>query len=100
MLESMMFMRNVPLKTPINSDKTTSLVINAKTIATTGGMSVQKPKISAFFFATSGSTASAKIGKSDKNKIFFIKNSFLFFVGLIKFSAPCAVGRYLRHKFS
>ena len=52
----------------------TSFVINAKTIATTGGTKVQIPKISAFFLAISASTPNAKIGNNKaKNKILFIQ---------------------------
>ena len=43
MFSLMIFMRNVPLKTPINSDKMTSFVIKASAIATTGGISVNTP---------------------------------------------------------
>ena len=39
----MIFMRNVPLKTPINSDNITSFVIKASAMATTGGISVKTP---------------------------------------------------------
>ena len=37
------FIRKVPLKTPINSDKMTSFVIKASAMATTGGISVKTP---------------------------------------------------------
>ena len=43
MFSLMIFMRNVPLKTPINNDNITSFVIKASAIATTGGISVNTP---------------------------------------------------------
>ena len=37
------FIRKVPLKTPINNDNITSFVIKASAMATTGGISVKTP---------------------------------------------------------
>ena len=43
MFVSLIHSINSPIKTPVNRDKIVSLVINAKQIATRGGINVNKP---------------------------------------------------------
>ena len=47
MFVSLIHSINSPIKTPVNRDKIVSLVINAKQIATRGGINVNKPNLTA-----------------------------------------------------